>query len=70
MRAALDVLNDYGRPRSVKLAVLVDRGHRELPIAADFAGRTIPTEKSDRVEVVLADDESGTDKVVVHPGGV
>ena len=69
VRAALDVLNDYGRPRSVKLAVLVDRGHRELPIAADFAGRTILTEKGDKVEVVLADDESGSDKVVVHPGG-
>jgi pyrimidine operon attenuation protein/uracil phosphoribosyltransferase len=69
VRAALDVLNDYGRPRSVKLAVLVDRGHRELPIAADFTGRNILTEKSDRVIVTLAEDESGSDSVVVSAGG-
>jgi len=67
VRAALDVLNDYGRPRSVKLAVLVDRGHRELPIAADFAGRTILTEKSDMVKVLIADDDSGEDMVRVVP---
>ena len=69
VRAALDVLNDYGRPRSVKLAVLVDRGHRELPIAADFAGRTIITAKNDKVVVEFANDESGKDAVVVVPGG-
>jgi pyrimidine operon attenuation protein/uracil phosphoribosyltransferase len=69
VRAALDVLNDYGRPRSVKLAVLVDRGHRELPIAADFTGRNILTEKSDRVIVTLTEGESGSDSVVVSAGG-
>lgn len=69
VRAALDVLNDYGRPRTVKLAVLVDRGHRELPISADFAGRTIITTKVDKVVVDLADDESGGDSVVVVDGG-
>ena len=69
VRAALDVLNDYGRPRTVKLAVLVDRGHRELPISADFVGRTILTQKSDKVEVAVVDDESGSDHVVIHPGG-
>lgn len=69
VRAALDVLNDYGRPRSVKLAVLVDRGHRELPIAADFTGRNILTEKSDRVIVTLTDDELRSDSVVVSEGG-
>jgi pyrimidine operon attenuation protein/uracil phosphoribosyltransferase len=69
VRAALDVLNDYGRPRTVKLAVLVDRGHRELPIAADFAGRMIDTTKADKVVVTLADDESGDDSVAVLPGG-
>ena len=68
VRAALDVINDYGRPRTVKLAVLVDRGHRELPIAADFTGRLLMTEKTDKVEVRLADDESGNDQVLVHPG--
>jgi len=67
VRAALDVLNDYGRPRTVKLAVLVDRGHRELPIAADFAGRRLLTEKTDRVEVRLGADEAGEDRVFVHP---
>ncbi len=69
VRAALDVLNDYGRPRSVKLAVLVDRGHRELPISADFVGRTLLTEKSDKVDVQVVEDESGADRVTVHPGG-
>ncbi len=69
VRAALDVLNDYGRPRSVKLAVLVDRGHRELPIAADFAGRMVTTTKADKVVVNLADDESGQDSVAVISGG-
>ena len=64
VRAALDVLNDYGRPRSVKLAVLVDRGHRELPIAADFAGRTILTEKTDMVKVHIADDDTGEESFV------
>lgn len=53
VRAALDELMDYGRPRFIKLAVLIDRGHRELPIQPDFVGRTILTEKHDRVEVVL-----------------
>jgi len=69
VRAALDVLNDYGRPRTVKLAVLVDRGHRELPISADFVGRTILTSKSDKVDVKVAVDETGADSVVVQPGG-
>jgi pyrimidine operon attenuation protein/uracil phosphoribosyltransferase len=52
----------------VKLAVLVDRGHRELPIAADFAGRTILTDKSDMVKVVIAEDDTGEDMVQVIPG--
>lgn len=51
VRAALDELWDYGRPAWIKLAVLVDRGHRELPIAADFVGRRLSTERSDRVVV-------------------
>ena len=67
VRAALDVINDYGRPRTVKLAVLVDRGHRELPIAANFTGRQLLTEKTDRVEVRLGADESGEDQVFVYP---
>lgn len=69
VRAALDVLNDYGRPRSVKLAVLIDRGHRELPIAADFVGRVMVTAKDDKVTVMLTPDDSGNDTVSLDSGG-
>ncbi len=55
VRAALDTLVDYGRPRAVRLAVLVDRGHRELPIAADIVGRVIPTSRDEDVQVHLAE---------------
>ncbi|HEY0950854.1 bifunctional pyr operon transcriptional regulator/uracil phosphoribosyltransferase PyrR [Nocardioides sp.] len=54
IRAALDALNDIGRPRAVQLAVLVDRGHRELPIRADFVGKNLPTSLVERVKVSLA----------------
>jgi len=53
IRAALDSLRDIGRPRSIQLAVLVDRGHRELPIRADYVGKNIPTAKGEDVEVTL-----------------
>jgi pyrimidine operon attenuation protein/uracil phosphoribosyltransferase len=53
IRAALDALNDIGRPRAVRLAVLVDRGHRELPIRADFVGKNLPTSLVERVKVSL-----------------
>jgi pyrimidine operon attenuation protein/uracil phosphoribosyltransferase len=53
VRAALDALVEYGRPRQVKLAVLVDRGHRELPIRPDFVGKNLPTAKSERVSVMI-----------------
>lgn len=65
VRAALDELMDYGRPASVQLAVLIDRGHRELPIAADYVGRTIQTGKRDRVVVHLVEDGSPADGVRV-----
>lgn len=55
IRAALDALSDYGRPQAVRLAVLVDRGHRELPIRADHVGKNIPTSRNERVTVRLAD---------------
>jgi pyrimidine operon attenuation protein / uracil phosphoribosyltransferase len=55
IRAALDALSDYGRPRAVRLAVLVDRGHRELPLRADHVGKNIPTSRSERVGVRLAE---------------
>jgi pyrimidine operon attenuation protein/uracil phosphoribosyltransferase len=55
IRAALDALGDLGRPRSVQLAVLVDRGHRELPIRADFVGKNLPTSSSESVRVLLSE---------------
>ena len=65
IRAAIDALMDFGRPASVQLAVLVDRGHRELPIRPDYVGKNIPTPKSKRIQVYLkeVDDE---DKVIIQ----
>ena len=57
IRAALDALNDVGRPEAVRLAVLVDRGHRELPIRADFVGKNLPTSLVERVSVSLAETD-------------
>ncbi|MFD6447705.1 bifunctional pyr operon transcriptional regulator/uracil phosphoribosyltransferase PyrR [Promicromonospora sp. NPDC060204] len=65
IRAALDALNDLGRPRVVQLAALVDRGHRELPIRADYVGKNLPTSRSERVRVRLADVDGGADAVVI-----
>lgn len=59
VRAAMDEIMDYGRPRWIKLAVLVDRGHRELPIAADFVGRVVSTGRADKVVVHLPRDDAG-----------
>ena len=67
VRAALDAMNDFGRPRVVRLAVLVDRGHRELPVRADMVGKNIPTARRDDVQVLL-EEEDGRDAVVVVPG--
>lgn len=68
IRAALDALNDLGRPRAVQLAALVDRGHRELPIRADFVGKNLPTSTSERVTVLLAETDGRT-AVVIENGG-
>ena len=65
VRSALDQIVDFGRPRTIQLAVLVDRGHRELPIRADYVGANIPTAKSDRV-VVQLDEKDGADQVLVQ----
>ncbi|WP_433392773.1 bifunctional pyr operon transcriptional regulator/uracil phosphoribosyltransferase PyrR [Micromonospora sp. KLBMP9576] len=65
VRAALDALNDVGRPASVQLAVLVDRGHRELPIRADYVGKNIPTSLTESVKVTLAETD-GTDEVKLY----
>ena len=68
VRAALDALADLGRPRAVQLAVLVDRGHRELPIRADYVGKNIPTSLRETVHVQLAEYD-GQDAVLIGPAG-
>jgi len=67
VRAALDALRDLGRPRGVQLAVLVDRGHRELPIRADFVGKNVPTSRAQQVKVHLAEID-GVDEVLLTEG--
>ena len=64
IRSALDALVDFGRPRAIQLAVLVDRGHRELPIRADYVGKNLPTRRDEEVQVRLAEVD-GEDAVVV-----
>lgn len=64
IRAAMDALIDLGRPKSIQLAVLIDRGHREVPIRADYVGKNIPTAKNETVEVRL-DEVDGKDEVVI-----
>ncbi|MET3963698.1 pyrimidine operon attenuation protein/uracil phosphoribosyltransferase [Marmoricola sp. OAE513] len=65
IRAALDAMNDIGRPQAVRLAVLVDRGHRDLPIRADFVGKNLPTSTSEKVAVRLAEYD-GEDSVTIR----
>jgi pyrimidine operon attenuation protein/uracil phosphoribosyltransferase len=67
IRAAMDALIDFGRPRAVQLAVVVDRGHRELPIRADYVGKNVPTSKKEVIGVKLADVD-GVDSVVIKEG--
>ncbi len=64
IRAALDALNDHGRPAAVRLAVLVDRGHRQLPIRADYVGKNLPTALTERISVKL-EEVDGVDEVVI-----
>ena len=64
LRAALDALSDHGRPRAVQLAVLVDRGHRELPIRADYVGKNVPTSRREVIGVKLLEVD-GVDSVVI-----
>src|SRR5919106_730332 len=66
-RAALDALIDFGRPKGIQLIVLVDRGHRELPIKADYVGKNLPTSRSESVKVRLAEVD-GVDEVLVTEG--
>ena len=68
VRAAMDALTDFGRPRRIQLAVVVDRGHRELPIRADYVGKNVPTSLHEKVRVRVAEID-GEDKVVLLGGG-
>jgi pyrimidine operon attenuation protein/uracil phosphoribosyltransferase len=68
VRSALDALRDVGRPRIVQVAVLVDRGHRELPVRADYVGKNVPTSRSESVHVLLSEHD-GRDGVVISRQG-
>jgi pyrimidine operon attenuation protein/uracil phosphoribosyltransferase len=67
IRAALDAVIDLGRPKLIQLAVLVDRGHRELPIRADYVGKNVPTSKKEDVAVLLGETD-GEEKVIITEG--
>ena len=69
IRAALDAIIDFGRPRSIQLAVLIDRGHRELPIRPDYVGKNIPTSKEDRVLVRL-EERDNCEEVIIEIAGL
>jgi pyrimidine operon attenuation protein/uracil phosphoribosyltransferase len=64
-RAAMDALNDFGRPKKIQLAVLVDRGHRELPIKADFIGKNVPTSLDEMIDVLLMEAGATQDQVLL-----
>ena len=66
IRSALDALIDFGRPKRIELAVLIDRGHHDLPIRADFVGKNIPTSPQEQVIVRLSETDGGGDEVVVE----
>jgi pyrimidine operon attenuation protein/uracil phosphoribosyltransferase len=63
-RAAMDALMDFGRPRAIQLAVLIDRGHRELPIRPDYVGKNVPTSDNERIDVLMQ-EEDGVDGAVI-----
>ena len=67
IRAAMDAVMDLGRPRKISLAVLVDRGHRELPIRADYVGKNIPTSKTEEI-IVEMEERDGTDRIMISKG--
>ena len=68
VRAALDALIDFGRPKAIQLAVLIDRGHRELPIKADYVGKNVPTSRRESVQVRL-EEVDGHDDVLIQTAG-
>ncbi len=67
IRAAMDALVDMGRPSSIQLAVLIDRGHRELPIRADFVGRNVPSARDEQIEVLFDDDGNPLEVRLIKP---
>ena len=67
IRAAMDAVMDLGRPRKISLAVLVDRGHRELPIRADYVGKNIPTSKTEEI-IVEMEERDGADRIMISKG--
>ncbi len=67
IRAAMDAVMDLGRPRKISLAVLVDRGHRELPIRADYVGKNIPTSKTEEI-IVEMEERDGADRIMIRKG--
>lgn len=69
IRAAMDALMDCGRPRSIQLAVLVDRGHRELPIRPDFIGKNVPTSKQEQIQVSLCEFDAIDEVTIIHQRG-
>ncbi len=68
IRAAMDAINDFGRPKEIQLAVLVDRGHRELPIRADYVGKNVPTSLDEEVEVRVSEVDDVDEVVLVRKG--
>lgn len=66
IRAAMDAIMDLGRPESIQLAVLVDRGHRELPIRPDFVGKNVPTSKHEQIQVALIEKDTNDQVTIIH----
>ncbi|HTX20654.1 MAG TPA: bifunctional pyr operon transcriptional regulator/uracil phosphoribosyltransferase PyrR [Candidatus Aquilonibacter sp.] len=64
-RAAMDALNDFGRPKKIQLAVLIDRGHRELPIKADFVGKNVPTALDEKISLLLTESGAAQDEAIL-----
>ena len=69
VRAALDALRDVGRPRAIQLAALVDRGHRELPLRADYVGKNVPTSRNDNIKVLLTEHDGRDGVLIASHGG-
>ena len=65
-RAAMDALNDFGRPKKIQLAVLIDRGHRDLPIKADFIGKNVPTSLDEKISLLLTEAGAAADQVLLR----